>query len=44
MIYQFEACDKGNKKPKVSQSKETKKKMHIHGSQILFRKEIKIRN
>ena len=28
MIYQFEACDKGNKKPKVSQSKETKKKTY----------------
>ena len=26
MIYQFEACDKRNKNPKVSQSKETKKK------------------
>ena len=26
MIYQFEACDKRNKRPKVSQSKETKKK------------------
>ena len=29
MIYQFEACDKKNKKPKVSQAKETKKK-HTH--------------
>ena len=26
MIYQFEACDKRNKRPKVSQSKEKKKK------------------
>ena len=26
MIYQFEACDKRNKRPKVSESKETKKK------------------
>ena len=28
MIYQFEACNKRNKRPKVSQSKETIKKTY----------------
>ena len=41
MIYQFEVCDKRNKKPKVSQSKETKKTCTFMDHRFGFEKKIK---
>ena len=42
MIYQFEACDKKNKKPKVSQSKETKKTYTFMDHRFGSKKKIKL--